>query len=420
MAFKWQQTKFPGVRYREHLSRKHGVKRDCYFSIYYRVDKKTREEGLGWSSQGWSAQRAAEVLAELKQNQRISDGPQTLEEKRQIEQDRRAALEEAKKKAARDNLTFGQLAEKYLEWAMGNKKSWRDDRHRYLLHLKPTLAEKPIREITPFLLEKLKRELLGKKKFLKKGQKRGEDQFLSSATVKHCLVLVRQMINKAGTWGLYDGHNPIKKIKLPSTTNNRRLRFLSHEEAGILLSELLVSSPQVHDQCLLSMHCGLRFGEIAKLALVDLDFTHGIIQVRDPKGESRQAYMTEEIKTMLLQRKPTRPAGLVFPSRCGGRQASVSKAYDRAVGRLGFNHGIKDHRDKVVFHTLRHTFASWLAIQGTPILTIKELMGHKSIEMTMRYAHLIPDQKHHAIREMINSFAISRDTASASSMETKI
>ena len=118
--------------------------------------------------------------------------------------------------------------------------------------------------------------------------------------------------------------------------------------------------------------------------------------------------------------KPTRPAGLVFPSRCGGRQASVSKAYDRAVGRLGFNHGIKDHRDKVVFHTLRHTFASWLAIQGTPILTIKELMGHKSIEMTMRYAHLIPDQKHHAIKEMINSFAISRDTASASNIVTKI
>jgi integrase len=147
--------------------------------------------------------------------------------------------------------------------------------------------------------------------------------------------------------------------------------------------------------------------------LADLNFSHGIILIRDPKGESRQAYMTEEIKAMFLSRKPSGTADLIFPSRNGNRQISVSGAYERAVTRLGFNDGVQDIRDKVVFHSLRHTFASWLAIQGTPILTIKELMGHKSIEMTMRYAHLIPDQKHKAVRDMIETFSSSRDTASA-------
>ena len=66
---------------------------------------------------------------------------------------------------------------------------------------------------------------------------------------------------------------------------------------------------------------------------------------------------------------------------------------ERAINKLDFNDGITDSRDKVVFHTLRHTFASWLAIQGTPIYTIKELMGHKTLAMTERYSHLIPDAK---------------------------
>ena len=58
---------------------------------------------------------------------------------------------------------------------------------------------------------------------------------------------------------------------------------------------------------------------------------------------------------------------------------------------LGLNKDISDGRQKVVFHTLRHTFASWLVQKGTPLYTVAELMGHTSLEMTQRYAHLAPD-----------------------------
>jgi integrase len=58
-----------------------------------------------------------------------------------------------------------------------------------------------------------------------------------------------------------------------------------------------------------------------------------------------------------------------------------------------FNNGVTDRRQKITFHTLRHTFASWLAMQGTPLLTIKELLGHQSLAMTERYSHLSPGQK---------------------------
>jgi len=62
-----------------------------------------------------------------------------------------------------------------------------------------------------------------------------------------------------------------------------------------------------------------------------------------------------------------------------------------------FNKGVTDPRQKITFHTLRHTFASWLAIQGTHILTIKELLGHQTLAMTERYSHLIPEQKVQAL-----------------------
>ena len=62
------------------------------------------------------------------------------------------------------------------------------------------------------------------------------------------------------------------------------------------------------------------------------------------------------------------------------------------------NEGITDPRDKVVFHTLRHTFASWLVQAGVPLYTVQRLMGHKSIVMTQRYAHLAPDQGAEAAR----------------------
>ena len=90
--------------------------------------------------------------------------------------------------------------------------------------------------------------------------------------------------------------------------------------------------------------------------------------------------------------------------RYGNQQKSVSNSFDRTVKKLGFNDGVENNAQRVVFHTLRHTFASWLAMQGTPIFTIKELMGHKTLAMTERYAHLIPDHKREAIQKMAAFF----------------
>ncbi len=148
----------------------------------------------------------------------------------------------------------------------------------------------------------------------------------------------------------------------------------------------------------MSLCTGMRAGEIFSLKWGHCNFEELIIHIADPKGvEARKVFMTDAIRTMLEAKAKGEPGELVFKAREADQILQISKAFSRAIDRLELNDGIDDPRQGVYFHTLRHTFASWLAIEGTPILTIKELLGHKSLAMTERYAHLSPDHKRTAV-----------------------
>jgi integrase len=83
-------------------------------------------------------------------------------------------------------------------------------------------------------------------------------------------------------------------------------------------------------------------------------------------------------------------AGIIFSSRKGERITSASHALTKTTDAM-FNEGVEDTRQRVSFHTLRHTFASWLVQRSVDLYKVKELMGHEDIKMTMRYAHLAPE-----------------------------
>ena len=127
---------------------------------------------------------------------------------------------------------------------------------------------------------------------------------LSLVTLKHCLVLVREIFNKAAQWGKYQGVNPVKGVKLP-TLSNRRERFFSHEEADKLLTELKKVSQTVYDQALLSLHCGLRTGEIFNIRGQDLDFQNGIIRIMDPKNRASRTAYYDPGRQGNIERAPT-------------------------------------------------------------------------------------------------------------------
>lgn len=371
MAVKRKATRYMGVYERISEKRTFQSKPDICYDITYKVDGRKMWEKCGWLSEGYSARLASTLRAERIRSIRHSE-----------------ELPKEKRRAP----SFATVADRYLEWAKNNKaRGGIDDESRYKNHLKDRLHNKSLDNITPFDLEKMKIELV------KKG--------LSPATVKHCLVLVRMIINKAVAWGMWEGENPIRKVKLPRLQNERE-RFLSFEEAKLLLEKLNEKSKTVHDMALLSLHCGLRLGEIASLRGVDIDFDNDTINIANPKNKgARKAFITKTVKEMLLKRLPKDPEGYVFTDkRHKNRVTNISHTFPKVVEDLKLNDGITDRRQLVTFHTLRHTHASWLALSGESLLVIREALGHKDLQMVKRYAHLGADSRKQAARRLEDAF----------------
>ncbi|MDR0677680.1 MAG: site-specific integrase [Holosporaceae bacterium] len=387
-------TKIPGLRYREHATRKHGLQKDKYFIIRYMVDGKRKEEGLGWLSEGWTEKKAAARLFELKENNRIGIGCKTLAEKREQAHKQKEEEKTKTKEEESRTATFSEIFEKYITQAKQDKSasSCKDEISFFKNWLQPVMGELTMSEITPDTLNALKKTIL--------------ENGRTPRTATYILAVVRQVFNYAKNYDLYLGDNPVSKIKKP-TCDNRRIRFLTKKEADALLEHLKGVSGQLHDMALLSLYCGLRAGEIFSLAWNDVDFEHGILSIKDTKsGQNRSAVMTPDIKIMLEENKRTSNSkGLVFISTVGTRIDAVSKSFARAVEALGFNDGIDDHRQKVVFHTLRHTYASWLVMSGVDLYTVQKLMGHSTISMTERYSHLAPDHLKKAVKMLVANYA---------------
>jgi site-specific recombinase XerD len=112
---------------------------------------------------------------------------------------------------------------------------------------------------------------------------------------------------------------------------------------------------------------------------------------------------------MLKKRKSSSKSDLVFPSRTGEKITEVSRTFDRVVVALGFNSGVTDLRHKIVFHTLRHTYASWLVMSGVDLYTVQRLMGHSTIAMTERYSHLAPNHLKKAVSTFEDNIKQRRD-----------
>jgi integrase len=132
-----------------------------------------------------------------------------------------------------------------------------------------------------------------------------------------------------------------------------------------------------------ALHTGMRLGEILNLKHADLDFLTGVLTVRDSKnGESRHIPMDSTVLALFKSKSIATGADFVFPSATGGRWSCNQKAFRKARARAELA--------DLHFHDLRHTFASQWMMNGGDLYALKGILGHKSIAMTQRYAHLSP------------------------------
>jgi len=377
---KWEKGSLPGIRFFKHETRKHGVKFDRYFSGSFQVKGKRKFIGFGWSSEGWTEKKIWEKINEYKHNLKIGNGPTTLKEEMAMKEAEKREQKKNKAIAERDNKTFGAFfKEVYEPAALKHKKIYTVQNEIGLFNnwLKPEVGHLPFNKIKPFNLEKIKKNML--------------DAGRAPRSLQYCFATFRQVWNYAQINDFVNDSSPTRKVKLPKVKNNR-LRFFTPEEAAILLDALKYRSQQVHDITLFSLHTGARAGEIFALTWGVVDFKNGSVLLRDSKGADRHAYLTTATRNMLEALFNGQAASeLIFKDTADSQIKKISKTFFRTVNGLGLNDGITDRRDKALFHTCRHTFASWHVQNGTDLYTVKELLGHSTIQLTERYSHLRPD-----------------------------
>ena len=394
MGTKWNSTNYPGVRYREHKSRKHGIKPDQYFAIRYQKDGKRKEEGVGWASEGWTPSKVALKLAELKAAATTGKGETRLSDARakaEAEKQQKQARQEQEEK---DNMLLSAYFDEIYYPAISQEKKAKTaitEEQLFRIWINPTMGDKPFKNISAFDLERLKKTML------KAGR--------APRSVEYALTTLGQIFRHAERLGYFQGDIPTTKVKKPKY-DNKRVRFLSHDEAHHLLEILQKKSQETYEMALLSLHCGLRAGEVFALTWKDVDLKHGLITLLDTKSsKTRTLSMTAEVQSFFMAKDQGSKQDLIFPDKKhGGIRKQISKTFPRAVADIGLNDGINDRRQRATFHTMRHTFASWLVMNGISLYDVKELLGHATLAMTERYAHLAPDRNKKAAETMEQVF----------------
>lgn len=407
-----------GVVYREHPTRRHGKRPDRYIAIRYRSGQGNRAlEALGWASDGWTVDKAVALLRELKENIRVGRRPQSLKEKRAMAEAARMEAERTATRAKLKSITFGELAEFYRAWVREHRLSAGNVEQILDMHILPVLGQRVAADITTADVEGL-RKIVAAKHPLTGRNKNTPGACLSTQTVLHVLKTVREVFNfaletpapnESGVM-LFSGTNPAvlsrrgRGVRLPKA-DARRLRILNDKEIAALLGytgKRGQAVGELRDMILLSLDIGPRAGELVHIRRESCDSETGAVRIYKGSsanestkgGTSRLLFVGQLFPEALemLRRRLREPGNgpFLFPGPDGWARDpnGLNRAMRRITEKLSINVEVDDPRNAVVWHTLRHTYATRMLEAGTDIYTLKELLGHASVTTTEIYLHL--------------------------------
>jgi integrase len=319
----------------------------------------------------------------------------------------------AEKKKTRAASLADFLTAHYEPWVVANRKTGPDTMERIRGQFADTFGDTPLGAISPFAIERWRSARL----------KAG----ISALTANRDLAALKAALQKAVEWKLIDRH-PLKDVKQARVDAVGRLRYLSTDEEQRLRAaldardraqqrareranawrrergyrerpSLTVYGDHLTPLVLLALNTGLRFGELTALLWTDVDLVAALLTVRAEGAKSGKArhvpLNSEAVAVLRAWRLPDVDASAyVFPgTREGERLTTVKTAWMKLLKAATIQ--------RFRFHDCRHTFASRLVQRGVDLNTVRELLGHADIKMTLRYAHLAPEHLSAAVAVLV-------------------
>ena len=368
-----EKTKHTGVYFR---ANEDGAK---IYYIRYKLKGKQYNEKIGSSKEGITAVYASKLRAKRVSIDRLKeDSPFAMNDKK---------------------MSFDDAFNLYYENLKINTKDYTTTLKRYENHIKDYLGHYSLDRIDDNIMENLKKELLNK---INPQTKKN----YSSATINHIFDIIRATYNYINKTKKMNFKNPatgtqIKRQKL----DNKRERFLDIDDIKKLFDEVerVYSGKFKHSDSLdmlktflmLSFTTGARLSSVTTIRKQDINLATKTILIKNHKTQrTYTGYLHQNYEDFIRDRmlKLESADYLVSGNKEIMTQPTLNYHLKPILDNL-FNDGIgqDDRKSRVVVHTFRHTFASLLAIGGTPIYTIMKLLDHADINQTLRYAKLSPD-----------------------------
>lgn len=342
------KTDYVGVYYIVGTAIGTGKPEKIYYITYRREGKLIEEKAGRQFSDAMTPAKASRIRAERIEGKSLSNKAQREKKAREKE------IQE---------WTIMRLWKEYIETKPKTKGYVIDDQ-RFKNHIEPVLGGKKLEDLAPLDLDRLRIKLLKEK---------------APQTVKSIMALLKRISNFARDKRLCKGID--FKVTLPKVSN-AKTEFLTDEQLKKLLS-VIEEDTNVYAGpiMLIALYSGMRKGEILRLEWTDIDFEHGFIHIRGPKGGQDQKIPLNDATRGVLEKLP-RTHDLVFPGIHGLRTGLY-----HAIGKIKKKAGLPvDFRP---LHGLRHHYASMLASSGrVDMYVLQKLLTHKTPVMTQRYAHL--------------------------------
>ncbi|MFZ2587198.1 MAG: site-specific integrase [Alphaproteobacteria bacterium] len=264
-------------------------------------------------------------------------------------------------------------------------------REKQLMWWKERLGDKYLIDITADKINTYKRELMQKTwRNVKDAQR------IKAATVNHYLIALSAALayaHKELNWIRLNPLNEVRKLE----PNNARVRYLSADERKALLEACKAEGrhPLLYPLVVMAICTGMRKGELLNLRWRDVDFTRQVIRVEDSKnGDKRSVPLTGLAHRVLQEASKVRRLNtdLIFPRADGMAPLDPANHWEAALKEAK----IEDFR----FHDLRHTAATYLLESGVTLPVLSAILGHRSIQMVKRYAHLADNHAVEVVSKM--------------------